>query len=104
MTPDLESARRDWEDAYRRFEDVGGEPVEAERMRKQLAVVSAELRRRLGSNFTMAELAREYRSADAWALEVVAERAASPGWPRTLTMVEGAAFHLYARGAVDYRP
>ncbi len=104
VTPDLESARRDWEDAYRRFEDAGGEPVEAERMREQLAVVSAELRRRLGSNFTMAELAFEYRSADAWALEVVSERAASPGWPRTLTMVEGAAFHLYARGAVDYEP
>lgn len=104
MSPDLESARREWEDAYRRFEDAGGEPAQAERMREQLAVVSSELRRRLGSTFTLAELAGEYRSADVWALAVVSERAASPGWPGTVTVVEGAAFHLYARGAVDYEP
>mgnify|MGYP006199463559 CR=1 FL=1 len=30
--------------------------------------------------------------------------AAFPGWPRALTTVQDAAFHLYARGATDYRP
>jgi hypothetical protein len=29
---------------------------------------------------------------------------AAPGWIRTLAVVEGAAFHIYSRGAVDYRP
>ena len=104
MTADVESARREWEDAYRRFEDAGSEPVQAAQLREQLGVVSAELRRRLGSTFTLAELAHEYLRADAWALQVVSERAAAPGWPRTVTVVEGAAFHLYARGAVDYDP
>lgn len=104
MTPDVESARREWEEAYRRFEEAGGEPAQAERMHEQLAVVSAELRRRLGSSFTIAELAGEYQRADAWALAVVSERAASPGWPRTVADVEGAAFHLYSRGALDYEP
>lgn len=104
VTPDLESARREWEDAYKRFQDTGSDPIEGERLREQLVVVTAELRRRLGSTFTLAELAREYLSADAWALDVVSESAGSPGWPRTVTVVEGAAFHLYARGAVDYEP
>jgi hypothetical protein len=104
VTVDLESARREWEDAYRRLGDADGDPAETDRMEAQLAVVSAELRRRLGSTFTLAELADEYRRADSWALEVVSEQAASPGWPRTVTVVEGAAFHLYARGAVDYEP
>jgi len=35
---------------------------------------------------------------------VVAERAATPGWLGSLSLVEGAAFHLYARGAMDYAP
>jgi hypothetical protein len=29
---------------------------------------------------------------------------ALPDWTRTLALVEAAAFHLYARGAVDYAP
>jgi len=102
---DVDSARREWEDAHRRLEDAGrGDPLEAERLQRQLRVVTEELRRRLGSTFTLSELVSEYQRADAWALDVVSEKAATPGWPRTLTVVEGAAFHLYARGAVDYAP
>jgi hypothetical protein len=104
VTSDVESARREWEDAYRRLEDAGGTAVEEDRLRLQLEVVTAELRRRLGATFTLGQLAAEYRQADAWALQAVSERAATPGWPRTLVVVEGAAFHLYARGAVDYEP
>jgi hypothetical protein len=51
----------------------------------------------------MRELADEYVAADGWAREVLAEQA-TPGWPRTLALVEGAAFYLYARGALDYAP
>src|SRR5919108_534175 len=32
------------------------------------------------------------------------ERAPAPGWPRTLAVVEGEAFHRYQLGAVDYVP
>jgi hypothetical protein len=65
--------------------------------------VSDELRRRVGGTFTLRELVDEYARADAWVCEALAE-AAAPGWPRTLALVEGAAFHLYSRGAVDYAP
>ena len=65
--------------------------------------MTAELRRRVGGTFTLRELAAEYAHADVWARHVLAEQGLA-GWPRTLTLVEGAAFHLYARGAIDYLP
>ena len=34
----------------------------------------------------------------------MAEHSPAPGWPRTLSLVEAAAFHEYARGAQDYEP
>ncbi|OFW75184.1 MAG: hypothetical protein A2Y55_10220 [Actinobacteria bacterium RBG_16_68_12] len=104
MSADLESARHDWEDAYRRLEEAARDPARAEQLRLQLGVVTDELRKRVGSSFTLADLVTEYRDADSWARDTVSERAAAPGWPRTLSVVEGAAFHLYARGAVDYAP
>ncbi len=63
--------------------------------------MTTELRRRVGGSFTLRELADAYSTADAWARHVLAEQGA-PDWPRTLTLVEGAAFHLYSRGAADY--
>jgi hypothetical protein len=101
---DVESSRKDWEDAYRRYEAELRDPVQAERLRPQVAVVGDELRKRVGSSYTLAELAAAYRNAEAWARHVVSEHAQSADWPRTLTLVEGAAFHIYARGAVDYTP
>ena len=103
MPADLESTRQEWEHAYRDFVDVARDPVQDERVRQQLDAVTSELRRRIGGTFTLRELADVYANADCWARDVLAEQAA-PGWPRTLTLVEGAAFHLYARSAVDYMP
>jgi hypothetical protein len=103
MSADLATARLEWEHAYRDLEAVARDPALAERVRSQLEALTAELRRRVGGTYTMVELADEYARADRWARDVLAEQAA-PGWPRTLTLVEGAAFHLYARGAVDYQP
>jgi len=100
----VEVVRREWEDGYRRFETASRDPAATERLRQQLEVVTDELRRRIGQTFTLDELARVYERADAWARDVVSEHAATPGWPRTLAMVQDAAFHLYQRGAVDYGP
>jgi len=103
VTADVESARIEWEHAYRDFAEVARDPALDERVRAQLAEVTTELRRRVGGVFTLGELADEYARADRWARDVLSEQGL-PGWPRTLSLVEGAAFHLYARGAVDYRP
>lgn len=104
MTADVESARRDWLDGYRRLQEASRDPVVGERLQGQLELVTQELRRRVGSTFTLAQLSDAYAGSEGWAREAVAARAPAPGWARTLSLVGDAAFHLYARGAVDYRP
>ncbi len=101
---DVSSARREWEDGNRRLELAARDPLRAARLHPQVDALVDELRRRLGSTFTLAELARAYAGAESWARDIVRERAPAPGWPRTLALVEDAAFHQYARGAVDYEP
>ena len=101
---EVESARREWEDGYRRLEHESRDRVAGERLLAQVEVVTAELRRRVGGTYTLAELTRAYARAEGWSRAAVAERAPLPGWPRTLSLVEAAAFHLYARGASDYEP
>jgi len=101
---EVESARSEWEEGHRRLLEEARDVGRRDRLHVQVDVVVAELRRRIGGTFTLAELAQEYAAAERWTRAVVGEQAPSPGWPRTLSTVEAAAFHLYARGAVDYEP
>jgi hypothetical protein len=101
---DLEGARRDWEDGHHRLERASRDAAQAERLSLQLEVVSAELRRRVGSTFSLEMLADAYGGSDAWVRQAIEEHAATLGWARTATMVGDAAFHVYARGAMDYTP
>ncbi len=104
VTADVESARRDWEDGYHRFQDAARDPAREDGLHVELEAVTDALRKRLGSTFTIRELATEYRQADAWTRAAVAERAVARTWPATLSIVESAAFYLYSRGALDYEP
>jgi hypothetical protein len=101
---DVENARREWEDGYRRFVASSGDASEALPLYVQLEVVTEELRKRVGQTFTLGELAQAYGGADAWTRATLEERAETPGWPRTVSVVGDAAFHLYSRGAADYTP
>jgi len=101
---EVESARREWADGHRRLLEEARDASQRDRLFEQVEAVGAELRRRVGGTFTLAELTRAYAGAEAWSREVVSQRAPAPGWPRTLSLVEATAFHLYARGAVDYKP
>jgi hypothetical protein len=103
VTADVEIARLEWEGAYRALAEATHDALRGEHLPLQLEAVSNELRRRVGGTFTLRELVDEYARADAWVRDALAE-AAAPGWPRTLALVEGAAFHLYSRGAIDYAP
>jgi hypothetical protein len=100
----LEHTRREWERGHRRLEAEARDPRRYESLLRQVDVVTDELRRRIGQTFTLAELADAYLGADDWIRDAVAERAPAPGWPRTLATVQDAAFHLYSRGALDFRP
>ena len=100
----VETARAEWEEGHRRLESYAREPELYARLLQQVEVVIAELAKRVGQTFTLAELAEAYGTAERWSRDAVAEHAPAPGWPRTLTVVEGEAFHRYQRGAADYEP
>ena len=100
----LDTVRQEWEEAQRRFDEAARDRDARPRLLAQLEVVLDELRKRVGQSFTLEDLAEAYAAADRWAPEAVEERAALPGWPRHLADVQGAAFHVYQRGAVDYAP
>jgi hypothetical protein len=102
--PEVDVARRQWEDGNRRFEDESQDRARQELLLLALETVTDELRKRVGQTFTLLDLAREYAHADDWVRQVVSENARFPGWVRYLTTVQDAAFHLYARGATDYAP
>src|SRR5438270_897711 len=73
------------------------EAPRAEPMLAELDAVTAELRRRVGQSFTLAELADAYATSEPWAREAVAETEPARGWPRRLSTITDAAFHLYSR-------
>jgi hypothetical protein len=100
---DVVRVRLEWEDAYRSLVEAARDPAREPGLSVQLEALTGELRKRLGGAFTLAELTAEYAVADGWARAVLSELDVA-GWARTLTVVEGAAFHLYSRGATDYAP
>ena len=100
----VETTRREWEECSARLEAASGDRDQYLRLLEQVDLVVAELRKRVGQTFTLAELADAYPDADRWSRGLLAEAGAPRGWPTTLALVVGAAFHQYARGAADYRP
>ena len=96
----VENARLQWEDGYRRLNEYASDRPTYERLLAEVGVLIDELNRRVGQTFTLAELAAAYDDADRWLLEVLAPGAGAI----QLGLVEDAAFHVYARGAVDYAP
>lgn len=103
VTGDELTARLEWEEAYRRLAEAASDQRREDAFRLEVEAVTSELRRRVGGTFTLRDLSDEYARAEVWVRETLAELGLA-GWPRTLSVVEGAAFHLYSRGAVDYTP
>jgi hypothetical protein len=96
----VENARQQWADGHRRLAALASDRSVYLRLLRQVELVLDELNRRVGQTFTLAELAEAYRDADRWLLDVLGSGAGV----ENLALVEDAAFHLYARGAVDYSP
>jgi chorismate-pyruvate lyase len=99
----VETARQEWVDGHRRFQEELQDPRRRAWLLSHLEAITAELRKRIGTTFTLAELAETYAGVEDWARAALADTGA-PGWPRDVTLVADEAFHLYARGATDYRP
>jgi hypothetical protein len=101
---DLELARHQWQDGIRRLESTRTDRGRYASRMAQVDVLVNALRQRVGQVFTLDELAAAYDGADEWARGVLDE--ADPDAPPVSEAgsVADAAFHLYARGATDYRP
>jgi hypothetical protein len=100
----VEIARHEWAEGHRRLEGERNDRHRYGTLHAQVEAITAELRRRIGSDFTVAELAAEHRAADHWVRAAVAELPAPAQWPAGTAIATDAAFYLYARGARDYRP
>jgi hypothetical protein len=104
MAVSVEALRQAWEEGNRRLEAHARDRRAYVRLLEQVEVLTDELRRRVGLTFTLAELADAYAGAERWSSDAIVDRAAAPGWPATLSIVEDAAFYRYQRGAIDYEP
>ena len=103
VSVEVETARHQWEEGHRRLRAAAADHPRYERLSAQVEALTDELRRRLGGVFTLRELVEEYDRAERWSRDVVSE-IAPPARPGDLATAEDAAFHLYARGARDFRP
>jgi hypothetical protein len=100
----VELARQHWLEGARRLESTRGDPRRYSRLHDEVELVVAELRRRVGRTFTLAELARVYEGAEDWARALLEEARPDDTPPPDAVVAADAAFHLYARGAADYSP
>ena len=100
---DLDLARHQWEDGRRAVERARSDRAEHLALTRRIDAITAELTRRIGQNFTLAELAAFYQGSDRWVLETIDD--AFPGErPGNVSTAADAAFDLYARRASDYEP
>ena len=104
MTTDLELARQQWRDGDRRLEEARGDRRRYRRLVEGTELVVDALRKRLGGSFTLDELAAAYGGADDWVRDLLEDADPEGAVPTEPGTVADAAFHAYARGAVDYRP
>jgi hypothetical protein len=102
----IESARQQWDEGARRLAGEARDPARYRQLCDLVDAVVAELRRRMGHHFTLAELADAHAGADDWVRDIVRE--ATPPKARVgvsdTALVQDAAFFAYSRGAGDYRP
>jgi hypothetical protein len=96
----LENALFQWEEGYRRLEELRADTRAYRQARRVVDAIGDELRRRIGPTFGAEQLAEAYAGGTDWALEVAI--AASPGTTGETGTLTDAAFWLYLRGARDF--
>ena len=100
MTHELDTTIFEWEEGYGRLEAARSEPDRYRALGRVALAVEDQLRRRLGSTFSVRELVELYREGTDWCLDVGI--AASNGDVSGVSAACDAAFYLYMREAVDY--
>ncbi len=100
----VQTVRADWERAAAELENQSREPRRRQQLRDAVDAVTAELRAQVGQTYTLEALVEAYGGSDRWGRDAIWERAPYDGWPRDVALAVDAAFHAYARGAVDFEP
>jgi hypothetical protein len=96
----FENALFQWEEGYRRLEELRDDTRAYRRARRIVDAIRDELRRRVGPTFGAEQLAEAYAGGTEWAIEVAI--AASPEATGDTGTLTDAAFWLYLRGARDF--
>lgn len=97
----VQSARFQWEDGLRRLDQRAGDAVAPWRERVIIAV-EQELRRRVGTQFSVADLAREHDRAGDWFMAIAGDVAPTHPEAWDTSVVLDAAFGRFARHAHDF--
>ena len=98
----LESAVLQWEDGYARLQRTTSHPSTRRALDRAVTRIRAGLRRRLGSTFTVSELAKLYYAGTDWCLEIVLELAPQEAPLPDPAAATDSAFYLYMREASDF--
>ena len=100
MSYPLENAIFQWEEGYRRLEELRDDPRDYRRAARVVDAIRDELRRRIGPTFSSAQLADLYSQDTDWCAEIAL--AARPSAVLDPGSLADAAFWLYLRGASDF--
>jgi hypothetical protein len=98
----VEVAMQEWTEGTRRLAALEVTAARRTVVHAVVAEIAAEVERRIGQTFTLAELAAQYGDAAAWSLDI-AMRVSQQPLAHDLSIVQDAAFARVARNAIDYR-
>jgi hypothetical protein len=91
-----------WEEGYRRLQAARSDPRAYRSLGRVVVAVEDELRKRLGSSFSIEELAGVYREDIDWDLELAMRKVPPDSTSWDSSTVVDAAFYLYMREASDF--
>jgi hypothetical protein len=95
-----EIAHEQWQEGLRRLDEAY--PEQAPTLERVTRAVQSELRRRVGSVFTLDELAELYDEGTGWCTDLAVEVAPDEPFAWDARVVADAAFGRYQRAATDF--
>jgi hypothetical protein len=101
MSYPIENAVFQWEEGYRALERSRQNPRAYRALGRAVVAVEDRLRKRLGSRFSIAELASLYRESGDWEIDLPGARSDEEPTIDPAIAVD-AAFFLYMREAADF--
>jgi hypothetical protein len=101
-SPEVENAVFQWEEGYRRLQDARSEPQVHRALARAVVAIQDQLRKRLGSSFSVRELAALYRESGDWTLDYAMRSRPEDLARWDPSVAVDAAFYLYMREAADF--